>query len=302
LQVELAQARYRLPRLVGGVRSLSRLGGGIGTRGPGETQLESDRRRIRRRIATLTAEIEQVERRRGVQRRRRARQGVPVVAVVGYTNAGKSTLLNALTGAGVHAEDRLFATLDPTTRRLALPTLQEVLLTDTVGFIRKLPPDLVAAFRATLQEVRDADVLLHVLDASHPRMLPQALTVFEELTRLDADRKLIVTALNKVDLLPNGLPAEELASHPNAVAISATTRAGFPDLLAKLGAVLALGLQRITVTVPYAAHDLVQLFRQRGSVESEEYRDGGLRMTGRVPPELLGAFAPYRKEPEGTVL
>jgi len=293
LQVELAQARYRLPRLAGEHEALSRLGGGIGLRGPGETRLESDRRRIRRRIAELDRDIATVESQRRVQRRRRARQRVPVIALVGYTNAGKSTLLNALTHSQVRAEDRLFATLDPTTRRLTLPTLRTVLLTDTVGFIRKLPADLVAAFRATLQEVREADVLLHVVDVSHPHALAQALAVFEELEALGAADKLVVTALNKADLLPAPLPTEDLQAHPNPVLISAATRAGFADLLERIEAVLDLGLQPITVTLPYNANDLAQVFRQRGAVEAEEYTRAGLRLEGKIPPELLAMFAPY---------
>ncbi|MGE5508668.1 MAG: GTPase HflX, partial [Chitinophagales bacterium] len=204
LQVELAQLEYVLPRLTGQGAALSRLGGGIGTRGPGETALEVDRRRIRSRIAALRRQLEEVRKHRGVQRQERLASGLPVVALVGYTNAGKSTLLNRLTAAGVLAEDRLFATLDPTVRRFTLPTGETLLLVDTVGFIRKLPHELVAAFRATLEESTGADLLLHVMDASHPGFLAQKQAVETVLSELRVEPARVIPVLNKVDLIQSG--------------------------------------------------------------------------------------------------
>jgi GTP-binding protein HflX len=219
LQVELAQLEYLLPRLAGQWSHLERLGGGIGTRGPGETQLETDRRLIRARISRLHAQIEEVRRHRALYRRRRAKHGVAVAALVGYTNAGKSTLMNALSGAGVLAENRLFATLDPVTRRIHVPDGREVLLTDTVGFIQKLPTALVAAFRATLEELTDADLLLHVIDITDENAAEQANTVEETLTSLGVAEKPRLTVLNKVDRLttPEGEPVASLAAVESAV-------------------------------------------------------------------------------------
>jgi GTP-binding protein HflX len=237
LQVELAQLKYNLPRLRGVGLAMSRLGGGIGTRGPGETKLETDKRRIHQRIAHLEAEVEQIKKHRSAQRKSRTKRGIPQIAIMGYTNAGKSTLLNRLTQADVLAENKLFATLDPVTRRLRLPGGAEVLLTDTVGFIQRLPTQLVAAFRATLEEVTEADVLLHVLDASHPNVEEHIRAVNEILQDLEVGEKPAVTALNKVDA---GIEPERLenlrALVPMPVAVSALTGEGLLDLLAALEA------------------------------------------------------------------
>jgi GTP-binding protein HflX len=229
LQVELAQLKYRLPRLVGSSEALSRLAGGIGGRGPGETKLEIDRRRARDRIHQLEEKIERLSMDRQVRRRQRGKAGVPIISIVGYTNAGKSTLLNALTKSEVLAEDKLFATLDPTSRRLRFPRDREVVLTDTVGFIRDLPKDLVAAFRATLEELEDADLLLHVIDASDPRHAHQAQAVERILSTLDLKETPRLLVFNKCDRLPDGGAA--LAHEEAGVAVSALQHTGFEELL-----------------------------------------------------------------------
>jgi GTP-binding protein HflX len=248
LQVELAQLKYLLPRLVGRDDSLSRLAGGIGGRGPGETKLEIDRRRVRERIAALEGRIDRLSGDRATRRRQRNRTGVPVVSIVGYTNAGKSTLLNALTDSSVLAVNKLFATLDPTSRRLKFPRDREVIITDTVGFIRDLPKDLVAAFRATLEELEDADLLLHVVDASDPRHDEQAQAVERVLSTLDVSGKPRLLVYNKADRVPD--VARTLALRDDGVAVSSANREGFPELLARCeeilwrrGKVLAPGQQ-----------------------------------------------------------
>jgi GTP-binding protein HflX len=296
LQVELAQLEYRLPRLAGRGEGYSRLGAGIGTRGPGETKLESDRRRIRGRIAELRRALEEVRRQRSVQRRWRGRQGVPVVAIVGYTNAGKSTLLNRLTEAGALAEDKLFATLDPTTRTLALPHRQQALITDTVGFIQKLPTDLVAAFKATLEEVGEADLLLHVVDVSSPHALAQALTVYGILAQLGAEDKRVVTALNKSELVDEDTVADYLDDFPNPVAVSAARGLNLEALRERIAGVLAADFRPVEVVLPYEAKDLLDLFHLRGAIDDEDYRPDGAHIRGRVPPDVTGAFRAYRVE------
>lgn len=305
LQVELAQLEYRLPRLAGSGTELSRLGGGsrgaagvggaIGVRGPGETKLEIDRRRIRGRISELREEIESVRKARQIHRRQRAEQAIPVVAVVGYTNAGKSTLFNALTEASVVAENKLFATLDPTTRHVLLPGNQEALLTDTVGFIQKLPTHLVAAFRATLEEVTDADVLLEVVDASHENAIEQSETVNEILEELGANDKPRLTALNKIDLLDD-VRELDTTLYPNAVPVSALKGIGLENLREKIAQVLADSMQTVRVHIPYNRTELVELFHRRGRVTHEEHTSEGTLLTGRIPRVLSGYYAPYRVE------
>jgi GTP-binding protein HflX len=239
IQVELAQLCYLLPRLVGKGTSLSRLGGGIGTRGPGETKLEVDRRRIRRRISTLRKELEEIAKRRDLQRSNRSKSGLPLVSIVGYTNAGKSTLFNALTDSEVFVEDKLFATLDPTIRRCYLPSGDFILLADTVGFIKKLPHDLIAAFRATLEEATYSDLLLHVVDASHPGKDEHCEAVEEVLKTLGIADKPIITCLNKIDLVTGNLERERIRlDHPGAIPVSAETREGLDKLLLTIAALL----------------------------------------------------------------
>jgi len=290
LQVELAQLEYRLPRL-SGRQGFSRLGGGIGTRGPGETKLESDRRRLRGRISDLRQALATVRHGRQVQRRWRRRQGVPVVAIVGYTNAGKSTLLNRLTNADAPAENQLFATLDPTTRTLLLPHRQQALVTDTVGFIQKLPTDLVAAFKATLEEVAEADVLLHVVDVSNPHVLAQAITVYNILDDIGAGDKRMVTALNKADLAPDSFALDNVEDYPNPVVISAATGANIDALLRRIADVLASDFQPIEVVLPHDARELIDLFHLRGAIDEEDYTPHGTHIRGRIPPELFRAFS-----------
>ena len=261
-------------------------------RGPGETRLEIDRRRIRSRIADLREEIEEVRHQRRVHRSQRAAQAIPVVAVVGYTNAGKSSLFNALTEAEVLAENRLFATLDPTTRHVILPGNQEVLLTDTVGFIQKLPTKLIAAFRATLEEVTDADLLLEVVDVSHENAIEQSETVNEILHDLEADEKPRVTALNKIDLLDDP-SVVDTSLYPNAIAVSALRKIGLDALLEKIVRVLAASMEAVQVTIPYDKSELVELFHRRGHIDREEHRPEGTFLAGRIPHSLQGYYAQY---------
>ncbi len=304
LQVELAQLSYLLPRLTGQGTALSRLGGGIGTRGPGETKLEVDRRRIRHRISTLRRDIDDVRAHRDLTRSRRRATGMPVVAFVGYTNAGKSTLLNALTGAGVLAEDRLFATLDPVTRRRALPDGMEVLFTDTVGFIRKLPHDLVAAFRATLEEAALADLILHVIDASHPRADRQRAVVYQVLGEIGAGDKAVIEVANKKDLLPPDL--RPLAGLPRmrpdgynglvfqTVAVSALTGDGLDELLGAVAEFFRPWRRRAAFLVPYGAGEAVASLHAEGTVIEENYRPDGVEVVALVEPALAGKLARYR--------
>ncbi len=301
LQVELAQLEYRLPRLAGTGADLSRqaggsrsagagaAGGAIGVRGPGETRLEMDRRRIRGRIAELREEIDLVREQRKVHRQQRTAHAIPVIAVVGYTNSGKSTLFNAFTDAEVLAENKLFATLDPTTRHILLPNNQEALLTDTVGFIQKLPTRLIAAFRATLEEVIEADLLLEVVDVVHENAIEQSETVNEILTSLDAADKPRVTALNKVDLLEDSSDLDT-SLYPNAVPISALQRSGLNELREKIADVLANSMESVQIVVPYARSELVELFHRRGHVLQEEHRPEGTFIAGRLPRALCGYY------------
>jgi len=305
LQVELAQYAYRLPRLTRAWTHLSRQGvGGVGLRGPGETQLESDRREIGHRMATLRREIEEVRAQRALQRRRRRRQGLPVVGIVGYTNAGKSTLLNCLADAEVLAEDKLFATLDPTTRRVALPSGKEVLFTDTVGFIQKLPTELVAAFRATLEEVQEADILIHVVDVADPNLMLKVEAVERVLGELEAANKPIVIALNKVDLVDPEVeltPGEPLAMRHTAameimeryqrvIPVSAAQGVGIEELLAEIEDVLMSQMAAVEATLPYQAGDLIALWRKQGVIEGQSYTPKGTLVRGRLPQWLLGVI------------
>jgi GTP-binding protein HflX len=287
MQVELAQLDYLLPRLTRQWTHLSRLGGGgVGTRGPGETQLEVDRRRVRERMAQLRRRLADVERTRDLHRRERAATPVPTVALVGYTNAGKSTLMNALTRAGVLVEDRLFATLDPTVRRLRLPDGLTVLLADTVGFIHKLPHQVVEAFKSTLEEVRSADLLVHVTDISHPAATEQIQVVERVLEEIAAGDRPMIRALNKADRLPPGLPLPGAA--PDATTISARTGAGIPALLAAIERHLTLGLERVRCELPAGRGDVLAWLRASGRILEEYYRDGLVTVTALVPPKVAG--------------
>jgi GTP-binding protein HflX len=286
LQVELAQLQYLLPRLTRQWTHLSRLGGGVGTRGPGETQLEVDRRRVRERIAQLRSRLRGVDRTRRLHRLERAAVPFPTVALVGYTNAGKSTLMNALTQAGVLVEDRLFATLDSTLRRLRLPEGQTVLVADTVGFIDKLPHQLIDAFKGTLEEVRTADLLVHVIDASDPAWTERARIVDRVLAEIGANERPVLRAYNKTDLPP---PADTpLPNGSEVVRIAARTGAGVPGLLAAIERALAAGLERVRCEVPQARGDLLAWLRRSGRIVEEYYRDGAVQITALVPPKVAG--------------
>lgn len=295
LQIELAQLQHLLPRLTRFWGHLSRQKGGIGMRGEGETQLETDRRRVQDRIARIERELEVVRRQRGTQRQARQRNHWALASIVGYTNAGKSTLLNALTGAEVFAENKLFATLDPTTRRLRLPTNQNVLLTDTVGFIRKLPHGLVEAFKATLEEVVQADLLLHVVDVSHPQVDQQIRSVDAVLGEIGADGKPTLMVFNKVDQL-NGNQAtltRFLEQYPNSVAISATTGEGIPALLAQLGSALRPIRDFLELAVPHDRPGVIARLHEVGQVVERNYDGDTARFKARIPPHLRDEFAPF---------
>ncbi|HEV2756727.1 MAG TPA: GTPase HflX [Actinomycetota bacterium] len=292
LQVELAQLNYRLPRLRGWGDVLSRLGGGIGTRGPGETALEAERRAILRRIQRVKKDLEDLERTRLVKRKQRTRTGISVVALVGYTNAGKSTLLRRLTSADVLVQNQLFSTLDPTTRRLALPGEREALLTDTVGFVRKLPHQLVEAFRSTLEEVRDASMLLHVVDASRDpeRQIAAVDTVLRE---IDAAGKPTVLALNKSDLLTEPERDKLRGRFPDAVLCSAARDEGMEELVAKVGAELARLKVEVVLDVPFERGDVVARVHAEGDVLEESHSAAGTHLVARVNRGALGDLAPY---------
>lgn len=297
LQVELAQLKYLLPRLAGSGTDLSRLGGGIGTRGPGETKLESDRRRIRNRITDLTRELEQVRRHRWVQKKARRELPFPTAALVGYTSAGKSTLLNTLSGSHVLVDRKLFATLDPTTRRVVLPDGWAVLVTDTVGFIRNLPHDLVAAFRATLEEVTEADLLIHVVDASHPQMLEQMNAVRQVLGELGAVDKPTLTVYNKSDLIPDQYILRKLvAETPNSVYVSALKRQGISHFMDALMRLLQTMLVRLSLEIPYDRSDLVSLCYDSGRVLKAEYTPNGILVLADLSRDVVGKFREFIRD------
>jgi len=304
LQVELAQYEYNLPRLTRAWTHLERQAGGgggragstggVGLRGPGETQLEVDRRTIRKRIAHLKAELEKVEAYRTRNRSQRRRSRIPTVALVGYTNAGKSTLLNRLAKADVYVADQLFATLDPTTRRVQLPGDNLGLFTDTVGFIQKLPTSLVVAFHATLEEITEADLLLHVVDISHPNALGQFQSVQETLEEIGESHIPMITALNKADQLKNPENARKtLENFPKSVAISALKNTGISDLLQLVQEELFEAFVPVHVRLPYKEGALISLFHELGQVERVEHERGGVQMQGRIPGRLLAQFSSW---------
>ena len=294
LQVELAQLNYLLPRLTGRGAAMSRLGGGIGTRGPGETKLESDRRRIRAHISDLAAELDEVRQHRSVQRAGRRRLPFPSATLVGYTSAGKSTLLNTLSGSEVHVDRRLFATLDPTTRRVVLPDGWSVLISDTVGFIRDLPHHLISAFRATLEEVTEADFLIHVVDASHAHAVEQREAVGHVLGELGAAEKPVVTVFNKSDLVADQYELRRaVVQMPESVYISAKTREGLPYLMRQISKTIESLLIRVRLEIPYNRSDLVALCYDRGRVISADYQSDRIVVDAEITSDLVGRLGRY---------
>ena len=285
IQVELAQLKYRQTRLTGFGTSMSRLGGGIGTRGPGEKKLEIDRRLIKNRIAQLNRELQDVKRHRELTREQRKKSGIPVAAIVGYTNAGKSTLLNKLTDAGILAEDKLFATLDPTTRSLKLPSRQEILLTDTVGFIRKLPHHLIDAFRSTLEEAKYSDMILHVVDVSNPQMDEQMYTVYETLENLGVKDKPVITIFNKQDRIQE-MPVIRDFKADYTVKISAKTGMGLDELSETIEAVLREQKVELECLYDYKDAAKIQIIRKYGELQEEEYREDGIFVRAFVPVDV----------------
>lgn len=297
LQVELAQLNYLLPRLTGQGTALSRLGGGIGTRGPGETKLEADRRRIRKRISDLNRELEMVKKNRELYRLNRKSVPVPVVSLCGYTNSGKSTLLNRLTNSDVLAEDKLFATLDPTTRRLELPDNKMVLLSDTVGFINKIPHHLIAAFRSTLEEVVESDVLLHVVDLSHPAAEKQMDSVITLLAELGAAEKTIITVLNKIDKIKDPIHQETIRKKfPRSVMISAETGEGIQELLSALAAAIPVFRKRGTYAVPYSNSAAAAMLHEQGNVIKQEYLPEHILITVELDQKTMARVSRFRVE------
>jgi GTPase len=304
LQVELAQYQYRLPRLTRAWTHLARQAGGgggqagsvggVGLRGPGETQLEVDRQEIGRRIAHLRREIEKVRAHRRRYRSQRRKAALPTIALIGYTNAGKSTLLNRLSGAQVYVADQLFATLDPTSRRLLLPGGRQVLLTDTVGFIQKLPTTLVAAFRATLEEIAEADCLLHVVDVTHPNALDQSRAVLATLEELDASDIPSLTALNKIDLLPShSVPVEWIDEYERAIPVSAASGEGVDSLLVAIEQQLFESMVSISASIPYDQGRLINLIHEQGHLDRSKPGARGTLVEARVPAHMIEVFRPY---------
>ncbi len=307
LQVELAQYEYRLPRLTRAWTHLARQAGGgggrsggvggVGLRGPGETQLESDKREIGKRISHLRGELDKVRAHRSRYRAQRKRARLPVVALVGYTNAGKSTLINAITDARVYVADKLFATLDPTTRKVKLPGGREALFTDTVGFIQKLPTALVEAFQATLEEVKESDLLLHIVDITHPNVHEQVEAVLETLEEIKAEQVPMLTVLNKIDRLHDPKAAQEaLDEFEDAVAISALKGQGLDELLNAVGRKLYETLTPVEVLLPYEQGALIALFHEKGQVERIEHTRKGVKLSGRLPGRLLARYSAFVKK------
>ena len=293
LQVEMAQLKYRSSRLMGLGKNLSRLGGGIGTRGPGESKLETDRRAIRERVSQLRTEIEKVESSRDTLRKHRMSDGIPVIAIVGYTNAGKSTFLNKITDAGILAEDKLFATLDPTTRSLKIPDGEEVLFTDTVGFISKLPHNLVDAFKSTLEEAKYADLILHVADASNPEADEQMKVVYRTLEELKVVGKPVITFLNKQDKIEEERIIKDLKADA-LVKGSAKTGEGIDELLNKISEILREGKVLVDTLLSYTDTAKISVIRKKGQLLSEEYEGDGIRVKAYVPKAVAGQLGLLR--------
>ncbi len=291
IQVELAQQKYRLPRLIGLGKQLSRLGGGIGTRGPGETKLESDRRHIRRRINALEAELKALGENRARIRQRRSKNGAITAAVVGYTNVGKSTLLNLLTTAEVYVQDQLFATLDPTARELTLPNGQRIILVDTVGLIQRLPHQLVEAFHSTLEEAADADLILNVCDCSDPAVDRQLEVTRQLLADLGCGGISTLTVYNKIDLCPN---PERFVGNDHTVYISAAKRQNIHGLLHAMETALSEKMRQVTLEIPYSEGSLLNLLRERGRVRKEEFLEDKIRIEATVDEKILKVLSPYR--------